>query len=83
MQSEHRCSVTIMAWAGGAGSSGAGELPKQPDDGCPLREISSVMMTSSGFLSPCREGKLPDRQRIHVPQDPDDRKVRPTGLYSN
>ena len=59
----------------GAGSSGAGELPKQPDDGCPLREISSVMMTSSGFLSPCREGKLPDRQRIHVPQDPDDRKV--------
>ena len=33
---------------------GGADVPKQPDDGCPLREISSVMMTSSGFLSPCR-----------------------------
>ena len=80
---QHTNLLSPVKGRGGAGSSGAGELPKQPDDGCPLREISSVMMTSSGFLSPCREGKLPDRQRIHVPQDPDDRKVRPTGLYNN
>lgn len=26
----------------------------------PIREISSVMMTTSGFISPAREGKLPD-----------------------
>ena len=42
------------------------EVPKQADDGCPLREISSVMMTSSGFLSPYREGKMPDSKRPHV-----------------
>ena len=45
---------------------GTVEVPKQADDGCPLREISSVMMTSSGFLSPCREGKMPDSKRPHV-----------------
>lgn len=30
------------------------------DEVRPLREISSVMMTTSGFLSPAREGKLPE-----------------------
>ena len=30
------------------------------DDGQPIREISSVMMTTSGYLSSSREGKLPD-----------------------
>ena len=45
---------------------GIAEVPKQADDGCPLREISSVMMTSSGFISPCREGKMPDSKRPHV-----------------
>lgn len=30
------------------------------EEGRPLREISSVMMTTSGFLSPAREGKLPE-----------------------
>ncbi|XP_031336162.1 transcription initiation factor TFIID subunit 3 isoform X3 [Photinus pyralis] len=30
------------------------------DEGRPTREISSVMMTTSGFLSPAREGKLPE-----------------------
>jgi len=49
------------------------EVPKQADDGCPLREISSVMMTSSGFLSPCREGKMPDSKRPHV--DPEEKKA--------
>lgn len=30
------------------------------DEDCHTREISSVMMTMSGFLSPAREGKLPE-----------------------
>ncbi|XP_044740856.1 transcription initiation factor TFIID subunit 3 isoform X1 [Chrysoperla carnea] len=41
------------------------QLTKRPklsfgEEGRPTREISSVMMTSSGFLSPAREGKLPE-----------------------
>ena len=50
--------------------------PSQSDDGRPLREISSVIMTTGGFLSPCREGKLPERGSRHVVPDPEDR--RPT-----
>lgn len=30
------------------------------EEGRPTREISSVMMTTSGYLSPAREGKLPE-----------------------
>lgn len=42
-----------------------GESFKRPrllleEEGRPTREISSVMMTTSGFLSPAREGKLPE-----------------------
>ena len=50
--------------------------PKQSEDGCPpvLREISSVMMTAGGFLSPCREGKLPERGKVPVP-DPEERRT--------
>lgn len=33
---------------------------KVMEEGRPLREIHSVMMTTSGFLSPAREGKLPE-----------------------
>ncbi|KAK0161710.1 hypothetical protein PV327_008129 [Microctonus hyperodae] len=33
---------------------------KITDESRPLREIHSVMMTTSGFLSPAREGKLPE-----------------------
>merc|ERR1712142_935222 len=61
--------------SGGREPGSGPEIPKQPDDGCPLREISSVMMTSSGFLSPCREGKLPDSRTPHVQQDPEEKKV--------
>lgn len=32
----------------------------------PLREISSVMMTTSGFLSPAREGKLPEARTVPI-----------------
>ncbi|XP_071629738.1 uncharacterized protein Taf3 isoform X5 [Temnothorax longispinosus] len=35
------------------------------EEGRPLREISSVMMTTSGFLSPAREGKLPESRTPH------------------
>lgn len=35
-------------------------LKREDEGGRPTREISSVMMTTSGFLSPAREGKLPE-----------------------
>jgi len=49
--------------------------PSQSDDGRPLREISSVIMTTGGFLSPCREGKLPERGSRHVVPDPEERRL--------
>lgn len=39
------------------------------EEGRPLREISSVMMTTSGFLSPAREGKLPEPRTPIQPSD--------------
>ncbi|XP_067015220.2 transcription initiation factor TFIID subunit 3 isoform X2 [Anabrus simplex] len=39
------------------------------EEGRPLREISSVMMTTSGFLSPAREGKLPESRTPLQPSD--------------
>ncbi|XP_049541411.1 nascent polypeptide-associated complex subunit alpha, muscle-specific form isoform X1 [Anopheles darlingi] len=44
-------------------------------EGRPTREISSVMMTTSGFISPAREGKLPDTR---IPLIPEDRPPKPT-----
>ncbi|XP_066584595.1 transcription initiation factor TFIID subunit 3 isoform X2 [Prorops nasuta] len=38
---------------------------KVVEEGRPLREIHSVMMTTSGFLSPAREGKLPEARTPH------------------
>ncbi|XP_015584761.1 transcription initiation factor TFIID subunit 3 isoform X2 [Cephus cinctus] len=38
---------------------------KVMEEGRPLREIHSVMMTTSGFLSPAREGKLPEARTPH------------------
>lgn len=35
------------------------------EEGRPLREIHSVIMTTSGFLSPAREGKLPESRTPH------------------
>ncbi|KAL1490723.1 hypothetical protein ABEB36_013372 [Hypothenemus hampei] len=44
---------------------------KREDEGArPTREISSVMMTTSGFLSPAREGKLPEAKAPHPPPEP-------------
>lgn len=37
------------------------------EEGRPTREISSVMMTTSGFLSPAREGKLPEARTPNNP----------------
>jgi len=34
------------------------------EEGRPLREISSVMMTTGGFISPAREGKLPEPKLV-------------------
>nr|CAD7403299.1 unnamed protein product [Timema cristinae] len=39
------------------------------EEGRPLREISSVMMTTSGFISPAREGKLPESCSPLQPSD--------------
>ncbi|XP_046401169.1 transcription initiation factor TFIID subunit 3-like isoform X2 [Ischnura elegans] len=48
-------------------SSASKRLRSAPEEeGRPLREITSVIMTTSGFLSPAREGKLPE-SRIPVP----------------
>lgn len=45
--------------------------PKREDEGGrPTREISSVMMTTSGFLSPAREGKLPEAKAPLPPPPP-------------
>lgn len=39
--------------------------------GRPTREILSCIMTTSGFISPAREGKLPDSSRpTNIPDDP-------------
>ncbi|XP_035908380.1 uncharacterized protein LOC118510517 [Anopheles stephensi] len=60
------------------------DKPTQPDDttlaagskpvltteeGRPTREISSVIMTTSGFISPAREGKLPESRIPIIPED--------------
>uniref|UniRef100_A0A182W500 PHD-type domain-containing protein n=1 Tax=Anopheles minimus TaxID=112268 RepID=A0A182W500_9DIPT len=64
------------------------EKPPQPDEpvpggskpvvtaeeGRPTREISSVIMTTSGFISPAREGKLPESR---IPIIPEDRPLQP------
>lgn len=45
------------------------------EEGRPLREISSVMMTTGGLLSPAREGKLPEA-KVVLPMS-DSRSVSP------
>lgn len=40
------------------------------EEGRPTREISSVMMTTSGYLSPAREGKLPESRTPLAAVDP-------------
>ncbi|XP_037925919.1 transcription initiation factor TFIID subunit 3 isoform X3 [Hermetia illucens] len=47
------------------------------DEGRPTREISSVMMTSSGFISPAREGKLPDSKTPMIPEYKSQRLATP------
>nr|XP_027238396.1 leucine-rich repeat extensin-like protein 5 [Penaeus vannamei] len=37
------------------------------DEGQPVREIVSVMMTTSGFISSAREGKLPESKVPNIP----------------
>ncbi|XP_050296632.1 transcription initiation factor TFIID subunit 3 [Anthonomus grandis grandis] len=43
---------------------------KEEEGGRPTREITSVMMTTSGFLSPAREGKLPEAKAPAPPPEP-------------
>ncbi|XP_040578890.1 uncharacterized protein [Lepeophtheirus salmonis] len=44
------------------------QSPESSHHGRDLREISSVIMTSAGFISPARQGKLPDAR--HPPPPP-------------
>uniref|UniRef100_A0A182LXE1 PHD-type domain-containing protein n=1 Tax=Anopheles culicifacies TaxID=139723 RepID=A0A182LXE1_9DIPT len=44
------------------------------EEGRPTREISSVIMTTSGFISPAREGKLPESR---IPIIPEERPLQP------
>ncbi|XP_055546353.1 transcription initiation factor TFIID subunit 3 [Wyeomyia smithii] len=50
-----------------------GEAVRKPrpltEEGRPTREISSVIMTTSGFISPAREGKLPDSKVPEIPEE--------------
>lgn len=45
-------------------------LKREEEGGRPTREISSVMMTTSGFLSPACEGKLPEPKAPNPPVEP-------------
>lgn len=47
--------------------------------GRPTREILSCIMTTSGFISPAREGKLPDATKpVNIPDDPPSPKPHDT-----
>ncbi|KAM0724336.1 Transcription initiation factor TFIID subunit 3 [Formica fusca] len=66
--SPHRMSPQVIFKRPGDPVSFESSIPKRAkilEEGRPLREISSVMMTTSGFLSPAREGKLPEARTPH------------------
>jgi hypothetical protein len=42
---------------------------KPEEEGRPPREISSVMMTTSGFISPARQGKAPEARPPNLPPE--------------
>uniref|UniRef100_A0A2C9H8C6 PHD-type domain-containing protein n=1 Tax=Anopheles quadriannulatus TaxID=34691 RepID=A0A2C9H8C6_ANOQN len=46
-----------------------GKPPIVAEEGRPTREISSVIMTTSGFISPAREGKLPESRIPIIPEE--------------
>ena len=55
--------------ADGGIDNNSSKKPKIEEEGRPTREISSVMMTTSGFISPAREGKLPEsRPPVLIPE---------------
>lgn len=55
--------------ADGGLDNNSSKKPKIEEEGRPTREISSVMMTTSGFISPAREGKLPEsRPPVLIPE---------------
>lgn len=54
------------------GPVGEGDAKKSKtlsDERRPTREISSVIMTTSGFISPAREGRLPDSKPPEIPEE--------------
>lgn len=42
---------------------------KTEEEGRPTREITSAIMTTSGFISPAREGKLPESRAPNLPPE--------------
>uniref|UniRef100_A0A182N1K8 PHD-type domain-containing protein n=1 Tax=Anopheles dirus TaxID=7168 RepID=A0A182N1K8_9DIPT len=64
--------------AAGKEKANADQPPKGTagsEEGRPTREISSVIMTTSGFISPAREGKLPESR---IPIIPEERPIQPS-----
>lgn len=51
------------------------------ETGRPVRELSCVMMTTSGFLSPAREGKLPEARLPRLPNQVNNLSNQPTSSY--
>lgn len=64
---------------GGIESNNAKKI-KTEEEGRPTREITSVMMTTSGFISPAREGKLPESKPPNLP--PEFPKLTPPPMIS-
>lgn len=58
----------VAAGEEGVRTEGQSELAKGKE-AMPVREISSVIMTSHGFISPAREGKLPESRGPAVTQE--------------
>ncbi|XP_052899934.1 uncharacterized protein LOC128306454 [Anopheles moucheti] len=61
-------------------AAGGSKTATATEEGRPTREISSVIMTTSGFISPAREGKLPESR---IPIIPEERPIQqPTPVIS-
>ncbi|KFB52251.1 hypothetical protein ZHAS_00020366 [Anopheles sinensis] len=61
----------------GADTSKANNAQASTGEGRPTRNISSVIMTTSGFISPAREGKLPDSRIPIIPEERPPKMLQP------
>ncbi|XP_058127631.1 uncharacterized protein LOC131291086 [Anopheles ziemanni] len=61
----------------GGDTSKANNQQPSTSEGRPTRNISSVIMTTSGFISPAREGKLPDSRIPIIPEERPPKMLQP------